>query len=273
MTLDQKEKEAISRIEEALQYCKRPILFCSFGKDSISLLHMTQKVCPTIKVAYLLVTIPFHKHLYSFKTAADMNVDLILYPPSKADYFQLGNIFKLSNLFYMNGNDWIGFRTGCYKYKTGQDYSCAIELLNMPTVGSYKFQWDCIIHGHKKSDFEMDPFGGGPKASVELFLQGPGYTSYPLYNWTDEDIWEYVNKYKLPVQSERYNNNPGGDPTRTARDKYSNDAIPTCYECLDLHNEGKMVLCPRRATMIPYQGKTKEQNDKIKRDILGLSRL
>lgn len=263
-----KEKEAIFRIEEALKYCKRPVLFCSFGKDSIALLHMARRLCPKIEVAYLLISIPFFKHLYSFKAAVDMGVNLILYPPSRADYFQLGNVFKLSNLFYMNGVDWIGFRTGCYKYKEGQDYSCAIELLRTPMVSSYQFQWDCIIHGHKKSDFEDDPFDGGPKKPVELFLQGFGYTVYPLYDWTDDDAWEYVGKYNLPVQAARYKDNAGGTPTRTESDTNSNDAIPTCYHCLDYHNEGKAVFCPRRNAEIPYQGRTKEQNDKIKRDIL-----
>lgn len=249
-------------IKEALRVSTNPVVFCSFGKDSTTLLHMVQKYRPDVEVIYLMGSSMISKSLYAFKMASKMDVQLHTYPPTSVDYVQKDDYFEVFHYYYINGADWHCRYNGVDKYKKDEKFLCAAkDMLNIPTVPSYTFQWDCIFHGQKETESVhiIDKY----KIKTPIIPYGHGVMAMPLFNWSDDDVWAYIESNGLPFQKSRYKNNPSGEATGDKRDKYSSDVVPTCFDCFDYRNEGKEIICPKSGNPMPFQGKSKEQHDEF----------
>jgi len=146
--------------------------------------------------------------------------------------------------------------SGCRKYVEGEDYLCAVkDLLTLPKIDKYSFPWDIIFLGTKSSDdIHITKQHEIQSAAVKF---GSKMLIYPLHNWTDNDVWDYVNRYDLKVQKDRYENDPSGHSGSAANDFNNPDAAPTCYACLDYKSEGQDVFCPRSGALIAFRGKGK----------------
>lgn len=240
---------AMKIIESSLSRATLPVVMSSFGKDSTVLMDMVRKFISDIDVLYLMDTggKMLMKHYRAFRVANKLGTPLHTYPPFFSDYIQKDDFFDMVHYYYVNGKDYLTKYTGCEPYKEGEDYLCAlIDLLNTPTCDKYNFRWDCVFEGIR-SDESMHIKKTVIKMPVVKF--GHGILSMPLYDWTEADIWAYIKENNIPYQTARY------DDKRT---DVNNDYIPTCYDCLDLKNEGKEVLCPQRQEKVQYQGSSKE---------------
>jgi 3'-phosphoadenosine 5'-phosphosulfate sulfotransferase (PAPS reductase)/FAD synthetase len=149
----------------------------------------------------------------------------------------------------VNGVDYITLFTGSRDYKDGEQFVCSLkDLLFRPKVPSYEFKWDCIFHGHKQCDstYISDDIKV-PKAK----RFGNGIMSFPLQDWTHQNIWDYIEFNNIPYSKERYD---GGV------DKANNDVVPACHKCLDYRNAGSEIICPKTGTPIKFCGKSEEEN-------------
>jgi hypothetical protein len=263
-----KEEKAMKIIAESLRISKNPVVCCSFGKDSLTILDMVHRFDPTIPIVYLMDGKPMNKNLHAFKTAAELGVKLYTYPPTFAEYYQDGDYFEVMHSFYVNGIDWYVLYNGCRQYLFGEDYACAVvDLLRLPTVDKYDFQWDCIFHGQKQIE-SIHILNGQYRIKAPIIPYGNGIMSMPVYDWSEDDIWEYVNRNGLKVQRERYADNPTGEYTQDKRDLNSSDVLPTCFSCLDYRNDGHEVVCPKLGKAIKYLGKRREEHAKYAKDLL-----
>lgn len=263
----EKEIEAMSIIIEALSVSKNPMMFNSFGKDSLVLLTLIQRSLAfknrneKLDCVFLMDGLPPYKYAHAFNTAAKLNINIFSYPPTASDYFQTDKCFEVIHYFYVNGVFWYVLTTGCYPHNTAKDYSCAVlDLLTIPTVDTYDFRWDCIFHGHKQTD-DIHVVGEYKMNSPTTRISDNLIFSAPLYNWTDEEVWAYVKKFGLHVQKDRYKGNIGGRYTGNAKkDRCNPDAVPTCFRCLDVNTVGKTIICPRTGKETEHRGKSKEEN-------------
>jgi len=249
---------AMAIIEESLSKTTLSIVMSSFGKDSIVLLDMARKFIPDIDVLYLMDTggKMLQKHYRAFRVANKLGTPLYTYPPFLSDYIQNDGFFDVIHYFYVDGKDYLTLYNGCKPFKKGEDYLCAlIDLLDMPTCDKYEFRWDCVFQG-QRSDETIHIKKTTIKEPIVKF--GHGILALPLFNWTEADVWDYIKANKLPYQTARY------DDKRT---DVNNDYIPTCYECLDLKNEGTDVICLQTKAKFKYQGGTKADMEN-KLDIL-----
>ncbi len=257
-----KEQEALSIIRNSLAKTSNPMVFCSFGKDSMVMLNLVQRVRKStgkdISVVYLMDGLPAEKYLHAFTIAAKLGITLYSYPPSFSFHLQGDDYFEIYHGYYIDGKDWYILSTGCRKPFQDESYSCAVyDLLDFPCISTYDFRWDCIFHGHKEvdkiyitKDYKISP----------VCKFGKGLLVVPLYDWTDEDVLDYARIYSLPLQSERYDGNPTGKSVDPEHDRLNADVVPTCYRCLDVENENKQVFCPRKGEMISYRGTTREEH-------------
>lgn len=274
-----KEKEVMEVIETALEMFKNPVVLCSFGKDSMVVLHMVSQFKPDIEILFFQDIL--HKQFsrssaYIFKTITDLNLDTYTYPPSHIGYIQNRAEFGIYYHYYIDDNDsillwwndWINLAKidGSDRYKANGSFLCAIsDSLSMPTVGHYTFKWDCMFGGYKKADESLPPhifpfWVPQERRFIEFSLSLFRAEVQPLLNWTDEDVWDYIRSNDLPYQQEIYENNPGGKSCLDKNGKLHPRASLLCYECLDYHNSNKTIICPKTGQEIPFAGKSELEN-------------
>jgi hypothetical protein len=71
--------------------------------------------------------------------------------------------------------------------------------------------------------------------------EGPDFL-FPLKEWTHEDVWDYTEKYQVPVQTDRYDvANRTEWPDKTT----NSDWYPVCIRCVDKRMPGATVFCPK----------------------------
>lgn len=250
------EEETLELIEMYLSISKNPVCLCSFGKDSLTMLHLIRRVK---KVPVIFFREPFFqsKFIYPQKIASEWELDVYDYPPSAIHYIQLDNYFDVYNFYYVDGKTHLVLYTGVRKYVEGDTFLCAVgDLLLRPKVQRYEFKWDCIFHGHKQSD----PIYLAPSIPLPISIPfGPATLVLPIREWTDEDIWGYIKKHNVPYNKERYEE----------KDERANgDIFPTCYDCLDYRLMGRDIVCPKKHRPVPFVGRTKEQNMAFRDELL-----
>lgn len=257
-TYAEREAEALGIIGK-IRYSMsgKPVVLSSFGKDSLVLLSLMKRVYGEYPdVIFWMDGLPMNKYLHAFKTAAALDVRLFTYPPTAWDYLQKDDFFDVIHYFYITEGAFTTLYTGCRQYRKNEQFLCAVDdLLSYPRIDRYEFRWDYIFQGQKECDdlhiaksYKLNP--------VSLF--GDKLMLYPLYNWSDEDVWSYVDKFSLRkyIQEERYRDNPSGRSKTLKNDRNNPDVAPTCFACLDCRNESlPEIYCPKKKTDIPFAGK------------------
>lgn len=243
-------------IKKCLDVSVNPICLCSFGKDSLVMLHLIMRIK---KIPVIYWREPFYQSKFEHpqKVSQLWDLEVYDYPPTFTDYLQLEDYFDVYNFYYCGGN-YMNLYTGTRSYKPiDNKFLCAYkDLLMRPKVPIYDFRWDCIFHGHKQSD----PVYIADRIELpKLTPFGMGIMALPIKDWTDEEIWSYIERYELPYNKERYDNK---------NEESNNDVFPTCHDCLDYRNLGKKVSCPKLNKEINCIAKTKEQNLEFRNRLL-----
>jgi hypothetical protein len=69
---------------------------------------------------------------------------------------------------------------------------------------------------------------------------------FPLKGWTDEDIWEYTERYNVPQQETRYS----VEYRKELPDKHANsDYAHICISCCN-KKSAAVVRCPKLGMMV-----------------------
>lgn len=251
-------------LERMLTRYQKPMLLWSGGKDSTVLLHLALQIKPDMPVVQYRDPWFPRRWVWMQSLAADWGFTLFDYPPTYVGlYHQDGGLAAVSQ--YHIGNDrylqlprdiidWTPDKTGDHNR-----WLCAREeFLGRPT-GTMSFPWDLMLIGHKTTD--EDPLLG----QVALLTDHVEHTgdkadmadlAFPLRDWTDDDIWNYIEVYQVPMQASRYDI----VNRRSRPDKRENsDYLPMCVNCVDCRGTvGEMVPCPKYGTipnvsdLVPY---------------------
>jgi hypothetical protein len=116
---------------------------------------------------------------------------------------------------------------------------CVHDVLKGPRA-HMDWPWDLFLIGHKSTDSDLadgdlplhcDRLPGGAISPDFIF---------PLREWTDDDIWDYIEEHNLPVDSARYDQKN----RREWEDRRMNsDYFPICMACVQ--PGGGSVQCPK----------------------------
>ncbi|MBU2062334.1 MAG: phosphoadenosine phosphosulfate reductase family protein [Bacteroidetes bacterium] len=248
-------------IKECLAASANPVCLCSFGKDSLVMLHIILQIK---KIPVIYWREPFYqtKFHHAQKIAEEWDLTIYDYPPSICNYVQIEDYFDVFNFYYVNGTDWINLYTGTRNIReSDKNYLCALKnLLQRPKITNYDFKWDCIFHGQK----DVDPIYIGESIKLnKLKVFGRGIMGYPINDWTNENIWRYIKQNNLPYNKERYENK---------NETFNNDLFPTCHKCLDYREIENIIICPKSNKEIKFSGKTQEQHKQYIENLLAYIR-
>ncbi|MFN3075380.1 MAG: phosphoadenosine phosphosulfate reductase family protein [Alphaproteobacteria bacterium] len=260
--MHQKATHALALLTPVLMQARNPIVLCSFGKDSIVLLHLCLRI-RTVPVLFFRFPKFHEKHAHAQQVMRDWDLEVFDMWPEQTTYYQSGRFFEVLHSYPTGSGAHIHLFSGIRERREGESrYLCAVDdLVNRPKALSM-YPWDVTVHGHKGTD---DPELGAAGAIVNPVSQlGQTQLVVPFVDWTDEDIWAYIRHYHLPYDRARYDQRE----ETTSPDKY-----PTCYRCLDGAYRGALVPCPKQANaLIPNQAVDQATHRATRDRLIHLSR-
>jgi len=240
MTIAGKVDQANALILAVMARAKNPAVMCSFGKDSMVVLHLTRALGLRLPVVFHRE--PFFPKKYRFANRVIDEWDLTVhdFPPCSTEVQQNGDDFEVMN-YYPAGNRTCALPTGISSPVDGEPSLCGLHDLYLKPTGSYQYRWDYVFHGHKSTD--QDPiYGSIPLLSDVGSNLDSASAAFPIRHFTDADVWEYTVANGLPIHHERYENADGA--WRERGDKTDNpDYFPACVACM--RKGGGPVPCPR----------------------------
>jgi len=199
--LDQLESESIHIMREVAGQFERPALLFSGGKDSIVLVHLALKAFRPGKFPFPLVHIDTG---HNFLEALDYRDNLATEIGEKLIVRNVGDTIKAKNLTEPKGK--FASRNALQTY----------TLLD--TIEEFKF--DACIGGARRDEEKArakerifsvrDEFGQwNPKLQrPELWSiyngkidKGENVRVFPISNWTELDIWNYIRRENIPLPS------------------------------------------------------------------------
>ena len=199
--LRQLEAESIQIIREAVAESERPVMLYSVGKDSTVLLHLARKAFfpakPPFPLLHVDTTWKFQE-MYAFRdrAAAEAGMELIVHQNPDA---LARNINPFTHGSAVHTDVWKteGLKQALDKYhidmafggaRRDEEKSRAKERVF--SVRSAQHRWD-----PKRQRPELWQLYNGrtaPGESVRVF---------PLSNWTELDVWQYIRSEEIPVVS------------------------------------------------------------------------
>lgn len=258
MTLQNKIDAAYLAIDRVIRTYKRPAFMCSFGKDSMVLLHLLRS--RGISLPVIFHKDPWWPAKYAFADGLikAYGLEVYDYPPSAVTLWEGKTIMAFTNHYQIGPLPFgvLQLPKNIIPPAPGKKFLCGLtDILQRPT-GTFNYPWDCVLVGHKSSD--EDQIAGKVPLSCDIKLnagKAPD-AAFPLREWTDADVWDYTVANNVPQQPDRY------DVANRCeyKDKSPNsDYAHVCIACCDRSKPRTSVHCPKLncevsnvADLVPY---------------------
>jgi len=199
--LKQLESEAIYIIRETYASFKNPVLLYSIGKDSGVLVRLCQKAFYPAKIPFSLMHVDTgfkFPEMYQFreKFIADNGLKLIVH----------ANGEKLA--MKCNPNDY-GTESCCYWLKTQALLAGIVENNFDAAIGGARREEEKSrakerVFSVRDINGQWDPKNQKPEPwnLYNTFInKGETVRVFPLSNWTEIDVWNYIKEEEIPVVS------------------------------------------------------------------------
>ena len=198
--LDQLEAEAIYIMREVVAETENPVMLYSIGKDSSVMLRLAQKAFYPEPIPFPLLHINTtwkFKEMIEFrdKTAKQLNLNMIE---------------------YINED---GVKKGINPFDHGSSYTDIMKTQALKDALD-KYQFDAAFGGARRDEeksrskervisFRNENHAWDPKNQrPELWKlynmqknKGESLRVFPLSNWTEKDIWQYIKQENIPIVS------------------------------------------------------------------------
>ena len=199
--LGQLESEAIHIMREVAGQFERPALLFSGGKDSITLVHLALKAFRPGKFPFPLVHIDTG---HNFPEALDFRDKLVEEINETLVVRKVADTIQQKNLTEQKGK---------FASRNGLQVYTLLDIIE-------EFKFDALIGGARRDEEKArakerifsvrDEFGGwNPKLQrPELWNiyngkihKGENVRAFPISNWTELDIWNYIKREKIELPS------------------------------------------------------------------------
>ncbi len=197
--LRQLESESIDILREVAAEFKNPVMLYSVGKDSSVMVRLAQKAFYPGRIPFPLMHVDTgykFPEMYVFRDDFCRTID--------------------ATLIVERNEEWIA--RGCHPLKTGVDKCCSYLKTGALLQALSKHGFDAAIGGARREEeksrakervFSLrDAFGQWDPKNQRPELwdiyntninEGESMRVFPLSNWTERDIWEYIKREQIPV--------------------------------------------------------------------------
>jgi sulfate adenylyltransferase subunit 2 len=197
--LRQLEAESIHIIREVAAEFENPVMLYSIGKDSAVMLHLAKKAFYPSKIPFPLMHIDTtwkFREMIEFreKMSKEYDFDLLVYT-NEEGVKQGINPFTHGSALYTDIMKTEGLKQGLNKYKFDAAFGGARR-------DEEKSRAKERIFSFRSENHRWDPKSQRPElwnlynAKVK---PGESIRSFPLSNWTELDIWQYIYSEAIPI--------------------------------------------------------------------------
>lgn len=196
--LDELEAEAIYIIREVAAECEKPVMLYSIGKDSSVMLHLAMKAFypekPPFPFLHVDTTWKF-KEMIAFRN-------------------QIAEKFGIEMLVYTNQE---GARQGINPFNHGSAYTDIMKTQALKQALK-EYQFTAAFGGGRRDEEKSrakerifsfrnaaqawDPKNQRPEMwklyNTKIF-KGESMRVFPISNWTEKDIWQYIRREKIDI--------------------------------------------------------------------------
>ena len=246
--MDQLVSETIEKAKRWAKNWPNSVVLWSGGKDSTAMLHLL-KFKAGIDVPVIQFRQPKFRERYAYSDQLLKEWDLTVYdyPASRSALAdgpdtETGEVrFDLLHYFQW-GTKAVVLSLGTERPKEGEKFMCGVDdFLKRPT-GTFNWPWESVWIGTKNSDTDLIK-GHVPLAQDVRHAEGSPVSLYPMRNWTDRNIYQYLEDNGVKADPTRYVKTKQGWANNP--DKSLNaDFYPTCLNCVDRHQPNH-VHCPK----------------------------
>jgi len=196
--LDQLEAEAIYIIREVAAECEKPVMLYSIGKDSSVMLHLAVKAFypekPPFPFMHIDTTWKF-KEMIDFRDrrAKELGIEMIVYTNEEGvkqgiNPFDHGSAYTdiMKTQALKDALDKYGFTAAFGGGRRDEEKSRAKER----------------IFSFRNSKHAWDPKNQRPemwKIYNTRVNKGESMRVFPLSNWTEKDIWQYIKRENIDI--------------------------------------------------------------------------
>ena len=196
--LDRLEAEAIYIMREVSQECEKPVMLYSIGKDSSVMLHLAMKAFypekPPFPFLHINTTWKFHEMIeFRDRRAKELGIEM---------------------LEYINQD---GLRRGINPFDHGASYTDIMKTQALrQALDKYGFtaafgggrrdeeksRAKERIFSFRNSEHAWDPRNQRPemwKCYNTEINKGESIRVFPISNWTEADIWQYIKRENIPI--------------------------------------------------------------------------
>ena len=197
--LERLEAESIHIMREVLAECENPVMLYSIGKDSSAMLHLARKAFfpskPPFPLLHVDTTWKFREMIeFRDRTAADIGMDLIV---------------------HINQD---GVRDGVGPFTHGSQVHTDVMKTQSLKQALDKYQFDAAFGGARRDEeksrakervfsfrnaqHRWDPKNQRPELwhlYNSRVRKGESIRVFPLSNWTELDIWQYIHQENIPI--------------------------------------------------------------------------
>ena len=193
------EAEAIDIIRETVAEFARPVMLYSIGKDSSAMLHIAQKAFAPAKPPFPLLHVDTtwkFREMIAFRdeTAARLGMDLIVHVNEEGLARGISPVASGSAI-HTQVMKTEGLRQALDKYKFDAAFGGARR-------DEEKSRAKERVFSHRSASHTWDPRNQRPEL-WHLFntriKTGESMRVFPLSNWTELDVWEYIRAENIPV--------------------------------------------------------------------------
>lgn len=196
--LEKLEQEAIYIIREVAATCEKPVMLYSIGKDSSVMLHLAMKAFypekPPFPFMHIDTTWKFHEMTeFRDRRMKELGFDLIVYRNEEAirqniNPFDHGSAYTdiMKTRALKMALDHYGFTAAFGGGRRDEEKSRAKER----------------VFSFRNSMHAWDPKNQRPEFSHlynTVINRGESIRVFPLSNWTEADIWQYIEQENIPI--------------------------------------------------------------------------
>nr|WP_321440153.1 sulfate adenylyltransferase subunit CysD [uncultured Hyphomonas sp.] len=197
--LDRLEAESLHIIREVAAECENPVMLYSVGKDSAVMLHLAMKAFypsrPPFPLMHVDTTWKFREMIeFRDRKAAEMGMDLIVHVNEDGVKDNIGP-FSHGSAVHTDVMKTQGLKQALDKYKFSAAFGGARR-------DEEKSRAKERIFSFRSAEHRWDPKRQRPEI-WNLFNtrinQGESIRVFPLSNWTELDIWQYIRREGIEI--------------------------------------------------------------------------
>jgi phosphoadenosine phosphosulfate reductase len=195
---------------------------CSFGKDSIAVLHLVRQTYPDILVEFTNTGVEYPETIqFKNQLVEDWNLNII---EAKSDKWTFWTLAEKYGWPPLRGNG-----------KGTKDIKCCYYLKEIPAFKTFKEQGIELVFTGITSDESRNRLFLERRCGDYYFAKSQGlWKCHPIMSWTPEDVWAYIRENHIPYNPfyDRFPNQRVGCLPCTGHigwEKKMADAFPKMY--------------------------------------------